>query len=75
MKPFYDIATSEQDDYWRQINEYKAYFNARIVTFSVEYVLGEASGIIALENWFMSKFFKRELSDIKSATELIACPI
>jgi hypothetical protein len=38
-------------------------------------VIGEASGVAAVNNWFMSKFFKRELSEIKWGTELIACPL
>ena len=59
----------------REFNEYKVYSWARLLEFGVETVVGDSTGMAAVNNWFMSKLMKRELSEIKWGTELITCPL
>lgn len=59
----------------RKFNEYYVYLNSRLLGYMFELVSGESSGVIAVQNWFMGKFFKREFSEIKQTTDTIVCPI
>ena len=60
---------------WRGQNEYYSLLNGRLFAYFVEIVVGESSGVIAVQNWFMGKFFKREFAEIKQTSDLLACPI